>query len=110
MKAAMHIKFITSALLWAAIILFNIIPLSAESIFLKDGSIIDGTIISDGASSVMVRLADRKTKQIPRSEIMRILYTELKMGKIYIQKRDGKGIVAYMVDEDRESYTFRMEL
>ena len=58
----------------------------------------------------MVRLADRKTKQIPRSEIMRILYTELKMGKIYIQKRDGKGIVAYMVDEDRESYTFRMEL
>jgi hypothetical protein len=41
---------------------------------------------------------------------MRILYTELKMGKIYIQKRDGKGVVAYMVDEDRANYTFRMEL
>ncbi len=85
-------------------------PLSAEAVFLKDGSIINGTIVSDGATSVTVRMTDKKLKSIPRSEIIRILYTELKMGKIYIQKRDGKGVVAYMVDEDRESYTFRLDL
>lgn len=110
MKSVMHIKFITLALLLGANIHFNILPLSAESIFLKDGSIVEGRIISDAASSVTIRMEDKKTRQIQRSDIMRILYTELKMGKIYIQKRDGKGIVAYMVDEDRESYTFRLEL
>ena len=41
---------------------------------------------------------------------MRILYTKLKMGKIFIQKRDGEGIVAFIVDEDQETYTFRKEL
>jgi len=41
---------------------------------------------------------------------MRILYTKLKLGKIYIQKRDGEGLVAFMVDEDQESYTFRKDL
>ncbi len=86
------------------------LPASAEVVFLKDGSIFDGTIVSDGAKSIILRDKQKKTKTIQRSDILRILYTELKMGKIYIQKRDGKGIVAFMVDEDRESYTFRMDL
>jgi len=103
-------KLVITAALSVFLIAVSDLPLKAEAVFLKDGSIIDGTIISDGASSVTIRTADKKTKQIPRSDIMRILYTELKMGKIYIQKRDGKGIVAYMVDEDRASYTFRKEL
>ncbi|HNX25121.1 MAG TPA: fibronectin type III domain-containing protein [Spirochaetota bacterium] len=110
MKFTMIRKSITAA---AALIIFTAVsemPLLAEAVFLKDGSIVDGTIVSDGATSVTIRTDGKKTKQIPRSDIMRILYTELKMGKIYIQKRDGKGIVAYMVDEDRASYTFRMEL
>jgi len=32
------------------------------------------------------------------------------MGKVYVQKTDGKNIIAYMVDEDRDTYTFRREL
>jgi len=97
----------------AAVILFSLLPAlpaAAEFIFLKDGSIVDGTIISDGAASVTVRTADRKVQQISRGEIMRVLYTKLKMDKIYIQKRDGKGLVAYMVDEDQDSYTFRKDI
>ncbi|PKL17116.1 MAG: hypothetical protein CVV49_12960, partial [Spirochaetae bacterium HGW-Spirochaetae-5] len=108
MKFRMFMKFIIISAAVAVFTAYTEVPAAAEAVFLKDGSIIDGTIISDAASSVTLRLADKKTKQIPRSDIMRILYTELKMGKIYIQKRDGKGVVAYMVDEDRESYTFRM--
>jgi len=110
MKTKMFGKFLNIAFMSFIFFFVSDLSLKAEAIFLKDGSIIDGTIISDAANSVTVRLADKKTKQIPRSDIMRILYTELKMGKIYIQKRDGKGIVAYMVDEDRANYTFRMEL
>lgn len=96
----------------AAVILISSseLPLLAEAVFLKDGSIVEGNIVSDAAGSINIRTADKKTKQIPRGNIMRILYTELKLGKIYVQKRDGKGIVAHLVDEDRESYTFRKEL
>ena len=101
-------KLKTVITLMACVFLY--MPLYSEAVFLKDGSIIDGSIISDAAGSVTLRMADKKTKQIPRSDIMRILYTELKMGKIYVQKRDGKGLVAYLVDEDRASYTFRKEL
>lgn len=85
-------------------------PLYAEYVFLKDGAIVEGTIISDAAGTVTVRTRENKVKPIPRSNIMRILYTELYMGKVYVQKTDGKNVICYMVDEDRESYTFRKEL
>ncbi len=104
------IKFIIT---FSAAIILSLaleVPLMAEFIFLKDGSITEGVIISDSAGSVTFRTADKKVKQIPRHSILRILYTKLKMGKIYIQKRDGKGLVAFMVDEDQENYTFRKEL
>jgi hypothetical protein len=96
----------------AVLIFFLLIclPIRSEHIFLKDGSIISGQVIRDGADSVTVRDSDKKTRDVKRSDIMRILYTELKMGRIYIQKRDGKVIVAHMVDEDRDSYTFRYDL
>lgn len=108
----MQLKMFVSLLPAFVVLLFAVseLPLKAEAVFLKDGSIVDGTIESDSAAAVTVRLSDKKRKQILRKDIMRILYTELKMSKIYIQKRDGEGLVAYMVDEDRVSYTFRKEL
>jgi hypothetical protein len=96
-----------TALLFSTII---IIPLNAEFIFTKTGEIIEGTIVSDSANSVMLRTADKKQIKIMRDNIMRILYTKLKMGKVFIQKRDGKAIMAFIVDEDQESYTCRKEL
>ncbi len=100
-------------LLIAAVVIFTAVselPLAAEAVFLKNGSIVNGTIEADSADAVTLRQSDNKVKRILRKDIMRILYTELKMGKIYIQKRDGKGVVAFMVDEDQQSYTFRKEL
>ncbi len=85
-------------------------PLFAEYVFINDGAIFEGNITSDSASSVTLKTKDKKFKQISRATIMRILYTELYMGKVYVQKTDGKNIICYMVDEDRESYTFRKEL
>jgi hypothetical protein len=86
------------------------LPLSAEFIFLKTGEIIEGSIIVDGANSITIRTIDKKNQKILRNDILRILYTKLNMGKIYIQKRDGKGMEAYIVDEDQDSYTFRSVL
>ncbi len=109
----MKLKMCVRLLIAAAVVIFTAVselPLAAEAVFLKDGSIVNGTIETDSADAVTLRLSDKKLKRILRKDIMRILYTELKMTKIYIQKRDGDGLVAYMVDEDRVSYTFRKDL
>lgn len=87
-------------LVFIFIFAFTARSLEAEFVFMKDGSLVEGEIISENTSSINVKGADGKTTRIKRDDIMRILYTKLKMGKIYIQKRDGEGLVAYMVDED----------
>jgi hypothetical protein len=92
------------------VILFICGAARAEFVFLKDGSIIQGTITNDGKTSIVLREKAGKSKEIQRVDILRILYTELRMSKIYVQKRDGEGLIAYLVDEDRTSYTFRLDL
>ncbi len=81
-----------------------------ENVFLRDGGIINGTITRESALTVTVRKKDGKSETIPRGRIMRILYTELNMGKIHVQMRNGKNFEAYIVDEDQKTYTFRKEL
>ncbi len=98
--------------LWGAVFLaLQLYPslLGAEYIFLKDGKIIRGRIIADRPRTVVARVAG-KNEKIRRGDILRILYTELKMGKVYIQKRDGTSVLAFIVDEDRESYICRKKL
>jgi len=86
------------------------LPLHAEYVFLKNGEIKQGSIASDNSSSIILRGKNNKAEIINRSDIMRLLYTELYMGKVYVQKTDGKNEICYMVDEDRDTYTFRKEL
>ncbi len=87
-----------------------LMPASGEYIFLRDGQIIEGTIVSESAKTVSLKKKDDKKETYQRENIMRILYTELYMGKVYVQKIDGKGVTGFMVDEDRLTYTFRREL
>ena len=103
--------FIIGLSLIILLIMFIVLPDAArgEFIFLKDGKIIKGTIISDEAETIVARV-NGKTRRIRRKTIMRILYTDLKMGKVYIQMRDGTSRIAYIVDEDRMSYICREEL
>jgi hypothetical protein len=84
--------------------------LRSEQVFLKDGSIVSGTIVADTAKSLTVKGAGGKRDTIARDRIMRILYTELFMGKVFIRMNDGTVKSGYMVDEDRTTYTFRKEL
>lgn len=103
-------KFIYRNLLISVFLLAFYLQLSAEYIFLKDGSIHKGNIISDSAGSVAIIDETKKRLNFKRGEIHRILYTELSMGKMLVQKKNGESFTAYMVDEDRDSYTFRNEL
>ena len=96
--------------LTAAILCLPFSSLHAEYIFIKDGSIIKGNIISDNTGAILFKTTDGKKQSIKRGDIMRILYTELTMGKILVQKKNGDNLTAFMVDEDRETYTFRNDL
>lgn len=84
--------------------------LRSENVFLKDGRIINGSIVGDAAASITVRKSDGKKEVVPRGDILRILYTNLKMGKIHVQMRDGSNFEAFIVDEDQDTYTFRKVL
>ncbi len=91
-------------------VLFLTVNLRSEYLFLKDGLIIKGSIISDKADSISFRNDEGKVLRYPRDKILRLLYTELNMGRVFVQRRDGKVDTVYMVDEDRITYTFRKDL
>jgi hypothetical protein len=82
----------------------------AEHVFLKDGSILEGSIERDNPASISLRLRDGRTQIIERSNIMRILYTETYMGKIHLQKIDGTSLEGYIVDEDQQTFTIRKDI
>ncbi len=85
-------------------------PLTAEFVFITDGSILQGNVIGDTAGAITFAVKNGGTKVIPRNKIMRILYTEFYMGKIFVNKIDGTVIEVYMVDEDTNTYTFRKDI
>ena len=82
----------------------------AEFVFLKDGKILQGKIISDAADDIMFRSSNGQNMKIERKNILRTLYTNLSMSKLYIQKRNGESFMAYPVYEDRDEYWFRNDL
>jgi hypothetical protein len=97
-------------MLCAGIILLHQSPLFAEYVFLKDGSILNCKIENESASTVILRLGDGTQKNVSPKNIMRILFTDLYMGKIFVNKTDGTILEVYMVDEDQTTYTFRKDL
>jgi len=66
MKSKSSVKLIT--IISAALLLSVIIkiPLNAEFIFMKNGEIIEGSIVTDSANSVILRTADKKQIKIVR--------------------------------------------
>ena len=84
--------------------------LFAEYVFLKDGSIVKCKIETETTASITARMPDGKQMTFNPKNVIRILYTELYMGKIFVNKTDGTVLEVYMVDEDQTTYTFRKDL
>jgi hypothetical protein len=84
--------------------------LSAEHVFLKDGSIVKCRILDETPAEYTVRVKGGGKKVFLRKNIMRVLYTKFYMGKVYIYKTDGKIIEACIVEEDQENYTVRTDI
>lgn len=93
-----------------ALIILLDVSANAEYIFKTDGSIIEGRITADTADSIVIKTIKGETVTVRRSSIMRILYTNIYLGKVYIRMTNGTVKEGYIVDEDRDSYKFRKVL
>jgi len=80
--------------------------LFAEYVYLKDGQVIQGKIISEDQREITVQTKFQK-KTIRRDEILRIMYGERKMEKIFMLMNDGTTRIGYKVDEDASQVLIR---
>jgi len=89
-----------------------LIPFSAraEYIFLKDGSVIKGTILKDTDKKILIK-ADRGYRvTVKRSEILRVSYEKGKLSKQKIELVTGRTIQVYIVGEDQTTYIVRAKI
>ena len=73
----------------------------AESLFLKDGSISEGGIVTETDKAVKFKFADGNVKEIPRTDILRFLHHADYNQKRYVYKTDRSLVEAYIVEEDK---------
>ncbi|MBN1495361.1 MAG: hypothetical protein JXA07_01240 [Spirochaetes bacterium] len=84
--------------------------LRAEHLFFKNGSIVECKILNETPEAFTVRVKGGMKKVYFRNEIMRVLYTRLYLGRVYIFKTDGSVLAAHIVEEDQETYTVRTDI
>ncbi len=81
---------------------------SAEYLFLRSGPIVEGRIVNESGGGVTV--INRKTGRSERyanAAILRVLYTPIYLGKVFIRLANGKSLEAYVVEEDNEKFVLR---
>ncbi len=81
---------------------------SAEYLFLRSGAIVEGSIVSEAGGGVTV--INKKTGKAERhanAAILRVLYTPIYLGKVFIRLANGKSLEAYVVEEDNEKFVLR---
>lgn len=103
-------KIIKIILSCSVLIIWLAAAAQAESVFLKNGKIIEGSIISETDSSVTVKTEDGIRTVIPRNYVLRILFHNRYRDLRYIYKKDGSSLEGYIVDEDEENYVYRKDL
>ncbi len=97
----------------AAAALVTLLPAprtSAECVFLKNGDIVRGRILSETGTSITVKPPDGAARAIGRGQVLRILYTDIYLGRVVVRLTDGSSREAYMVDENADAYIFRDRL
>jgi predicted acetyltransferase len=80
--------------------------ISAEIIYLNDGSILNGAIINENDSSITVE-TKYQTRTISRSQIKRILYGERELEEIYVLMKNGDRIHGWQIIQDNEKVVYR---
>ncbi|PKL17113.1 MAG: hypothetical protein CVV49_12945 [Spirochaetae bacterium HGW-Spirochaetae-5] len=103
-------KYLHAAIFISLIILSYSGIGSAEFVFKNDGSIIKGSIVADDVATLSIRKEGSAIEKVNRKDIMRIIYTDMYLGKVYVRLTSGEVIEGYQVDEDRDNYFFRKDI
>jgi hypothetical protein len=86
------------------------VQLSAESVFLKDGSIFEGSVQKEVNKKIVLKLSNGTQKEFDKSSIIRVLYHDTYKDRRRLTKMDGSVMDVFIVDEEKDSYTYRIDL
>jgi hypothetical protein len=99
--------------IFSAVLFFCLIVLSgsgyAQSVFLKDGSIVEGKIITENDVFLTIK-TEKESKNIKRSEIIRTVYNNDFKTRVNVVLMDGRIIKGYVVEESKNYYVIRKYL
>jgi hypothetical protein len=93
-----------------AVFIFLAAPVFPDSVFLKDGSIIEGKIAKQDDVSVELTDSSGGKRTITVTEILRITGDIAYKQKRFFRKKDHSVIEAFVVAEDQASYKYRTNL
>lgn len=91
------------------LVMFLQISVQAEYLFLKDGSIIEGSIVKDDKKTVKIKTAEGE-RDYQVKNISRILYSDEFKIKKYLYLKDNSVVEGYVTQEDDNGYFIRKDL
>ena len=103
MKSTVHFKIFIITI-FSGIVISMPGYLYSESVFMKDGTIIEGRI-TGGDDNVIKLSTDQEIKNIERKDVLRILVHDRYREKIYLTQTNGVTIEGYIVNEDNIQIT-----
>ena len=81
----------------------------SQSVFLKDGSIVEGTILTENDNFLTIKSNSGK-RNIKRSDIIRTVYNNDYKTRVNVVLMDGRIIKGYVVEEGKNYYIVRKYL
>jgi hypothetical protein len=106
-QITIRIKYMAALLLLSLIFIHS---LFAESIFLKNGTIVEGKIFSEINGEITIQQMDGKTQTLKSADVLRTIYSDEYKKMVNIIKLNGESIQGFIVAEDSSSYMVRTEL
>ncbi|HPU86467.1 MAG TPA: fibronectin type III domain-containing protein [Candidatus Latescibacteria bacterium] len=79
-------------------------------IFLRDGQIENGTLTAETPAVYRMTRFDGKPVTVPKRSVLRVIYRKMYLGMAYIRLTTGKVLGGFIVDEDRNTVTYRRDL
>lgn len=81
-----------------------------QAVFLKDGRIIEGRILSETKKQVVIKNSEGKRLTFPKKEVRRTIYNDSYKHPFYLYKFNNFYDRAYIVGEDSQYYFLKDEL
>jgi hypothetical protein len=82
----------------------------SESVFFNDGRIVEGKVTSESLTYIEIKLPNGKSEKFNRYDVVRIMYNFDYSRRFFLAKKDGSVLDVYIVDETKNSYTYREDL